>query len=181
MPMRTLADLDACLAHIQRSPRDIGAIELLVVRPAVGERSVVDALELDRVRGVLGDRWSTSKSRHTADGSPHPDQQLTLMSTRAAAAIADRAQWPLAGDQIYVDYDLSQRELPIGTELVLGEALVAISTLPHLGCAKFTERFGSDATKWVNGDVGKALRLRGVNARIVRGGIVRRGDVVRRA
>jgi MOSC domain-containing protein YiiM len=178
--MRSLDELNSYLDHVRAAPRDAGTIELIVVRPAVGERTVVDQAELDIERGVVGDRWVTSKSRHTPDGTPHPDQQLTLMGTRAAAAIAERDRWPLAGDQIFVDLDLSQEVLPIGTQLTLGEALVEISTLPHLGCAKFTERFGSDATKWVNGNVGKALRLRGVNARIVRGGVVRRGDVLRR-
>lgn len=180
MPMRTLADFDACLDHVRAAPRDTGTIELLVVRPAVGERAIVDAIELDIDRGVVGDRWVTSRSRHTTDGTPHRDQQLTLMSTRAASAIAEREQWPLAGDQIFVDLDLSQDSLPIGTQLVIGDAVVEISALPHLGCAKFSKRFGGDATKWVNGDVGKALRLRGVNARIVRGGSVRRGDLIRR-
>jgi MOSC domain-containing protein YiiM len=179
--MRSLAELDTNLDHVRAAPRDIGRVELVVVRPSVGERRIVDALELDPTRGVVGDRWVTSKSRHTPDGTPHPEQQLTLMSARAAAAIAERERWPLAGDQIFVDYDLSQQALPIGTRLMLGDALIEISTLPHLGCAKFTERFGSDATKWVNGDIGKELRLRGVNARIVRGGVVRREDAVRRA
>jgi hypothetical protein len=179
--MRSLAELDAQLDHVRAAPRDAGRIELLVVRPASDERRVVDEIELDVARGVIGDRWLTKGSRHTPDGSSHPDQQLTLMSARAAAAIADRDRWPLAGDQVFVDLDLSQEALPIGTQLVLGEALVEISTLPHLGCAKFTHRFGSDATKWVNGDAGKALRLRGANARIIRGGVVRRGDTLRRA
>jgi MOSC domain-containing protein YiiM len=181
MHMRTLADLDACLDHVRAAPRDAGPIELIVLRTSVGERAIVEEAELDAARGAVGDRWPTSKSRHTPDGSPHPDQQLTLMGTRAANAIAEREHWPLAGDQLYVDLDLSQDSLPIGTRLALGTAIIEISTLPHLGCAKFTERFGSDATKWVNGDVGKALRLRGVNARIVRSGIVRRGDMLRRA
>jgi MOSC domain-containing protein YiiM len=179
--MRSLAELDAHLDHIRAAPRDAGVIELLVVRPASDERSIVDEVELDVQRGVVGDRWLTKGSRHTPDGSSHPDQQLTLMSMRAAAAIADRDRWPLAGDQMFVDLDLSQDTLPIGTRLIVGEALIEISTLPHLGCAKFTARFGSDATKWVNGDIGKALRLRGVNARIIRGGVVRRGDTLRRA
>jgi MOSC domain-containing protein YiiM len=178
--MRTLADLDACLDHVRAAPRDGGPIELIVLRTGVGERAVVDEAELDVARGVVGDRWITKQSRHTPDGSPHPDQQVTLMSVRAAGAIADRTRWPLAGDQFYVDLDLSQDGLAIGTRLVLGTAIVEISALPHLGCAKFTERFGSDATKWVNGDVGKALRLRGVNARVVHAGIVRRGDMLRR-
>jgi MOSC domain-containing protein YiiM len=181
MAMRTLAELDVHLEHIRAAPRDAGTIELVQLRPAVGERSVVEQIELDPERGVVGDRWLISRSRHTPDGSPHPDQQLTLMSVRAVAAIAERERWPLAGDQLFVDLDLSQASLPIGAQLVVGEVLVEISTLPHLGCAKFSERFGSDATKWVNGDVGQALRLRGVNARIIRGGVVRRGDTLRRA
>src|SRR5688500_8852252 len=109
--MRSLADLDACLDHVRAAPRDAGPIELIVLRTSVGERAVVDEAELDVARGVVGDRWTTSKSRHTPDGSPHPDQQVTLMSVRAANAIAERAQWPLAGDQFYVDLDLSQDSL----------------------------------------------------------------------
>jgi hypothetical protein len=178
--MRSLAELDAQLDHVRAAPRDLGTIDLIVLRTAVGERAIVDEAELDVIGGVVGDRWRTSKSRHTPDGSPHPDQQLTLMSVRAAGAVADRDRWPLAGDQLYVDFDLSQGNLPVGTQLVIGDVIVEISALPHLGCAKFSERFGSDATKWVNGDVGKALRLRGVNARIVRGGRVRRGDALAR-
>jgi MOSC domain-containing protein YiiM len=179
--MRSLAELDAHLDHVRAAPRDAARIELIVLRTSVGERALVEQAELDVERGVVGDRWLTSRSRHTPNGAPHPDQQLTLMSVRSAAAIAERDRWALAGDQIYVDLDLSQEALPIGTQLVLGDALVEISALPHLGCAKFTERFGSDATKWVNSDVGKALRLRGVNARIIRSGLVRRGDPLRRA
>jgi MOSC domain-containing protein YiiM len=177
--MRTLADLDACLDHVCSSPRDAGVVELIVVRPAMGERTVLDETMLDVTRGVVGDMWPTRKSRHMPDGSPNPEQQVTLMNVRAVAAIAARERWPLAGDQFYVDFDLSQANLPAGTQIAIGEALVVISELPHLGCAKFTERFGSDATKWVNSPTGRELRLRGVNARIVRGGVVRRRDAVR--
>ena len=102
------------------------------------------------------------------------------MNARAIAAIAERERWPLAGDQLFVDFDLSEANLLAGTRLSIGGVIVEISAVPHTGCAKFTDRFGSDATKWVNTGVGRALRLRGVNARIVRGGIVRRGDTLRR-
>ena len=178
--MRTLAELDACLDHVRASPRETGAIELIVLRTSEGQRAVVDEAELDVAKGMIGDRWITKPSRHTPDGSPNPEQQLTLMNARAIAAIAERERWPLAGDQLFVDFDLSEANLLAGTRLSIGGVIVEISAVPHTGCAKFTDRFGSDATKWVNTGVGRALRLRGVNARIVRGGIVRRGDTLRR-
>jgi len=103
------------------------------------------------------------------------------MNVRAIAAIDDdRERWPLAGDQLFVDFDLSEANLPAGTKLALGDAVLEISATPHTGCAKFTERFGSDATKWVNTGVGRELRLRGVNAKILSGGVIRRGDRLRR-
>jgi hypothetical protein len=178
--MRTLAELDACLDHVRASPRETGSIELIVLRTSEGARAVVDEAELDVAKGMVGDRWITKPSRHTPDGSPNPEQQLTLMNVRAIAAIAEYERWPLAGDQLFVDFDLSEASLLAGTRLVIGDAIVEISAVPHTGCAKFTGRFGVDATKWVNTGVGRELRLRGVNARIVRGGFVRRGDTLHR-
>ncbi|HEY5923507.1 MAG TPA: hypothetical protein VIV11_17625 [Kofleriaceae bacterium] len=178
--MRSLAELDAHLDHIRAAPRDAGVVELIVRRPEKEARDVVEEARLDETVGLVGDNWSTRGSKRTPDGSAHPQQQLTLMMTRALAAIAERERWPLAGDQFLVDFDLSQASLPVGTKLALGEAIIEISELPHLGCDKFTTRFGSDATKWVNNGEGRELRLRGVNARVVRGGIVRRGDSLRR-
>ena len=180
MAVRTLDQLNACLDLVRSAPRDRGRVEMIVVRPTVGERRLVDEAELDVTRGMVGDSWSARPSKHTPDGSPNPAQQLTLMMTRAVGAICERDRWPLAGDQFFVDFDLSEAQLPPGTQLQLGEALIEISEQPHLGCAKFTDRYGSDATKWVNTQVGRELRLRGVNARVVRGGIVRRGDVLSR-
>jgi hypothetical protein len=174
--MRTLADLDASLDHVRGSPRDTGTIELIVLRTSEGQRSVVETAELDVAHGMVGDRWATKGSRHTPDGSPNLEQQLTLMNVRAIAAITERERWPLAGDQLFVDFDLSEANLPAGTRLQIGEVVVEISALPHTGCAKFSGWYGTDATKWVNTGTGRELRLRGVNARIVRGGVVRRGD-----
>ncbi|HEX5061133.1 MAG TPA: hypothetical protein VFV99_17325 [Kofleriaceae bacterium] len=178
--MRTLAALDACLDHVRAAPRLAGTIELIVRRPTKEARDIVEEAELDVSRGLVGDNWLERGSKRTPDGSANPEQQLTLMSVRAIAALADRDRWPLAGDQFFVDMDLSATNLPAGTQLQLGTALVEISATPHTGCDKFTARFGSDATKWVNSGVGRELRLRGVNARIVRGGIARRGDSLRR-
>lgn len=168
------------LDHVRQSPRDAGRIELIVRRPEIGQREIVDEGRLDLGIGLVGDCWRTRGSRHTPDGSANLPQQLTLMSIRVLALIAERDRWALAGDQFLVDYDLSQDHLPPGTHVAIGDAVIEISEHPHLGCAKFTERFGSDATKLVNSDVGKALRLRGVNARIVEPGRVRVGDALRR-
>jgi hypothetical protein len=168
---------DEHLDHIRAAPKQRGAIELIVRRPAVGEREIVEEAELDLERGLIGDVWSTKPSRHTP-GKANPEQQLTLMNVRAIAAIAPRDQWPLAGDQLFVDFDLSEHNLPAGSTLALGSALVVISAVPHRGCAKFSARFGSDAVRWVNSRVGRELRLRGVNARIVRDGVIRRGDAL---
>jgi MOSC domain-containing protein YiiM len=179
--MRTLAELDTHLDHVRAAPRDVGTVELIVRRPTAAEREVIAEAELDVTRGLVGDNWLTRGSKRTKDGSANPEQQLTLMSVRAIAAIeADRERWPLAGDQLFVDFDLSAAHLPAGTRITLGEAVLEISATPHAGCDKFTARFGSDATKWVNTGEGRELRLRGVNAKIIRAGIVRRGDSLRR-
>jgi len=174
--MRTLAELDAHLDHVRAAPRFAGTVELIVRRPTHEAREIVDEAELDLAHGLVGDNWLVRGSKRTPDGSANLEQQLTLMSVRAIAAIVERDRWALAGDQFFVDMDLSATNLPAGTQLQLGTALVEISATPHTGCDKFTARFGSDATKWVNTGAGRELRLRGVNARIVRGGIVRRGD-----
>ena len=181
MTRRTLAQLQAALENVRASPRDIGIVELIVRRPEPLAREVLEEAELDVVRGMVGDSWVNRPSKRTPDGSPNPEQQLTLMSVRAIEALADRAEWPLAGDQFFVDFDLSKANLPAGTRLVVGSAIVEITATPHTGCAKFTERFGSDATKWVNSDAGLELRVRGVNARILQAGTVRVGDTLRRA
>jgi MOSC domain-containing protein YiiM len=179
--MRTLAELDTHLDHIRAAPRDHGTVALIVRRPEREARDAVEQAELDPTRGLVGDNWSTRGSKRTPDGSANLDQQLTLMSIRAIAAITEAERYALAGDQLFVDFDLSHASLPAGTRLAIGGAVVEITEVPHTGCDKFSARFGSDATKWVNTGAGRELRLRGVNARIVSGGLVRRGDAIRRA
>ena len=178
---RTTAELEAALPHIRESPRDNGLVELIVRRPAVGAREVLREARLDNVVGLVGDTWNQRPSSRMPNGLPHPEMQLTLMNTRVVELVAGpRDRWPLAGDQIYVDLDLSLMNLPPGTRLSIGEAVVEVSTQPHTGCAKFVERFGLDAMKFVNSPVGRALNLRGINAFVVTPGVVRRGDRVRR-
>lgn len=177
---RTAAELEAGLDAIRRSPRGVGRVELVVRRPAVGEREVLAVGQLDPEEGLVGDTWHQRPSTRTADGSPHPDMQLNLMSAAAAALIAgDRDRWPLAGDELYVDLDISEEALPAWTRLRIGTAVVEITDQPHTGCAKFTQRFGLDAMRFVNSPEGRALRARGVNARVVTAGEVRPGDEIR--
>lgn len=173
--------LEAGLDDIRRSPRDEGRVELIVCRPAIGERQVLEVATLDPGHGVVGDSWRVRPSRKTADGSPHPEMQLNVMNARAAALVAvDPDRMALAGDQLYLDLDLSRDNLPTGTRLALGSAVIEITELPHRGCKKFAARFGLAALRFVNSSVGRELRLRGINAKVVVAGDVRRGDVVRK-
>lgn len=169
------AVLEAGLDDVRRSPADGGRVELLVRRPAVDEREEVAEAVLDVGEGLVGDTWSVRPEG--PGGAPDPECQVTIMNARAALLVAgspDRRA--LAGDQIYVDLDLGVDNLPPGTRLRLGTAVVEISDQPHLGCGKFAARFGREALRFVNSRTGRSLRLRGVNARVVAGGVVRVGD-----
>lgn len=174
----TMAELEAGLDEILRSPKDAGRLELLVRRPRVGEREVLTEGELHPLEGLVGDGWKGRGSSRTSDGSAHPEMQLNVMNARAIALIAQaRERWPLAGDQLYLDLDLSGENLPAGTRLALGEAVIEVTAQPHTGCKKFVARFGPEAMQFVNSKVGRALNLRGINARVVQPGIIRVGDV----
>ena len=176
-----LAPHESGIDHVRLSPPDSGTLEMIVRRPGVDTREVLDIGQLDVAEGLLGDSWNQRPSSKMADRTPHPDAQLNVMNSRAAALVAgDRERWPLAGDQLFVDLDLSPASLPAGTKLAIGEAIIEITVLPHRGCAKFAARFGRDALRLVNSAAGRELSLRGVNARVVQSGSVRRGDAIRR-
>jgi hypothetical protein len=174
-----MTELEAGLEAIRQSPKDRGVLELIVRRPSVNGREVLDEGALDVEHGLLGDTWKVRSSRRTPDKSPHPDMQINMMSARAIGLIAqDRVRWPLAGDQLFVDLDLSDENLPPWTRLEIGSAVIEVTDQPHTGCEKFVSRFGVDAMKWVNSPLGRQLRLRGLNARVIRPGTIRRGDIV---
>ena len=169
--------LEAGLDQIMRAPSDNGVLEMIVRRPAIGEREVIEEGRLDPAQGLVGDNWS----RRGAGRPLNAEVQLTLMNARVAALVAqDRSRWPLAGDQLFVDLDLSDTNLPPGSRLIIGNAIIRVSEQPHTGCAKFVERFGIAAMEFVNGSHGKALRLRGINARVIQAGTIRIGDRARK-
>jgi hypothetical protein len=180
-PYPTTAELEAGFDVIRQAPKDRGVLQLIVRRPRVEAREVLEEAQLDPVDGLIGDNWRARGSARTADGSAHPDMQLNIMNARAIALVArDRVRWALAGDQLYIDMDLSTDNLPVDTHLAIGTAVIAVTAIPHTGCKKFRARFGMAAMEFVNSPEGRAHRLRGMNARIVRSGVIRVGDVVRK-
>ena len=181
MMHRTLADLEACLESVRQSPRDSGRLALLVRRPEVGAREVLREGSLDTVGGLVGDNWSVRGSPSTPDRSSDPGKQITVMNARAVDALAGGTdRWALAGDQLFVDFDLSASHVAPGTRMQIGSAVLEVTAPPHRGCHKFTARFGSDATAFVNSKAGIELNLRGINARVVQEGAIRVGDPVRK-
>lgn len=177
----TMDELEAGLETIRQSPKDEGVLALIVRRPEVGEREVLDEGELDLAEGLVGDNWGARSSSRMADGSAHPDMQLNIMNARVIALVAQQKdRWQLAGDQLFLDMDLSADNVPPGTLLTLGSAVIAVTDQPHTGCQKFAARFGLEALKFISTPVGKALQLRGINAKVVQPGVIRVGDVAKK-
>ena len=166
--------LEQDVAHILDAPRDNGELQMIVSRPEVGAREMLQEARLDESLGLLGDNWSR---RSKVD----PEMQLNIMSARVIAAVAGTSdRWPLAGDQLFIDLDLSRENLPPGTQLALGDAIIEVTEPPHTGCKKFAERFGVDAMVFVNSGRGRALNFRGICARVLRAGDIKVGDLARK-
>lgn len=168
----TETDFQTALDALGPSPQDQGTVELIVRRPAPGEREVLNTAELDTVMGLRGDNWS---ERRTVD----LNCQITLMNSRVIQAIAgEREHWPPAGDQLFVDFDLGPENLPAGQRIAIGSAVLEVTATPHTGCEQFTERFGHGAIRFVNSAEGRHLRRRGINARVIQSGAIRAGDTI---
>lgn len=177
----TLEDIAQNLTELGASPQDNGIVELIVCRPNQGEREILQSAELDTVEGLIGDNWKARGSRHTEDGLAHPQMQIAIMNSRTIQAIAqDKSRWSLAGDQLYLDIDITEENMPVGQKFAIGTAILEITEFPHTGCGKFTERFGSAATRFVNSKEGRKQRQRGVNARVLQSGTIRVGDTVKK-
>ena len=178
---RTAAELDSWVATLD-APRDVGTLKAVIRRPVPGEREVLEVGHLDLTEGLVGDGWAAHGSRHTADGTADPEMQLNVMHHGFVQFLAqDAGREELAGDQMYVDLDLSYDNLPAWSELHIGGpegAVIVVTEVPHNGCGKFIARYGKEAMTFVNGPAGKPRRLRGLCAKVVRPGPVRPGDEI---
>ncbi len=177
----SLEELEAGRQEILQAPKDHGVLKMIVRRPHVDEREVLTSGELNEVEGLVGDTWKVRGNAHLPDSSAHLNRQITVMNARATALLAQtKERWPLAGDQLYIDIDLSDNNLPPGSRLSVGSAIIEVSAIPHTGCNKFSSRFGEEALNFVNSPEGKRLHLRGINTRIIQGGVIHVGDIVRK-
>lgn len=175
----SMIELEAGMEHIRQSPKDQGTLQMIVRRPSVDEREVLHKGELNTAEGLAGDTWKVRMSVHSKDGLANPNKQITIMNARTIALLAQSEEhWPLAGDQLYVDMDLSDDNLPPGTQLAIGSAILEVSPDPHTGCQKFSSRFGVEALKFVNSPEGKQLHLRGINTKVIQAGTIRVGDAI---
>jgi MOSC domain-containing protein YiiM len=181
VPYLSMTELEAGMDHIRHAPKDQGILKLIVRRPNVDEREVLMEGELNTEEGLVGDTWKVRVNVHARDGLANLNKQITIMNARATALLAQSEErWPLAGDQLYVDLNLSDDNLPPGTQLAIGSAIVQVSPDPHTGCNKFSSRFGLEALKFVNSPEGKRLHLRGINTRVIQAGVIKVGDAVRK-
>ena len=181
MEQPTTAELDAGLDDVRNSPTDNGSLDLIVRRPDVDEREVLEVGELSVEEGLVGDNWVRRPSGRTDDGGPHPDMQLNIINSRVLALVCpDPDRRALAGDQLVIDMNLTEANLPAWTRLAIGSAVIEVTDQPHTGCRKFSQRFGGDSLRFINSDVGGDLKLRGINARVVQPGTITTGDAVRK-
>ncbi len=179
---RTTTDLEAGMGELLAAPRDFGTLDLIVIRPSKEQRALLDAVWLSPEGGAQGDTWARGCWKSLPNGSPDPDVQLTIMSSRLAHLVMgeDKAHWALAGDQLVADLDLSEENLPPGQRLVVGESILEITTEPHRGCAKYRARFGDDALRFISSATGQQMNLRGIYAKVIQAGWVRVGDVLKK-
>ena len=177
----SMTELEAGLEDIRRAPEENGTLKMIVSRPDVDKREVLYEGKLDVHLGLMGDTWNVRVSSHSKDGKPNLYAQITVMNARATVLLAQTEdRWALAGDQLYVDFDLSEDNIPPGTRLAIGSAILEVSAQPHSGCKKFSDRFGVEAMKFVNSPEGKRLHLRGINTKVIRPGVIHVGDTVRK-
>lgn len=175
----SLAELQQKLDYILQSPANQGILEMIVRRPEVDKREILTEGILDLTEGLVGDRWVVRARKGTTGQTVDTGRQLTLMNARIIAVLAqDKSRWPLAGDQFYIDIDMSEQNMPPGTRLAVGSSIIEVTSLPHLGCKKFAQRYGDDAMMFVNSPQGKELHLRGLNARVIQPGTIHTGDIV---
>ncbi|MBK0400865.1 hypothetical protein H0I76_16820 [Limibaculum sp. M0105] len=176
---KSLAELTARLPDILSAPRQNGTLEMIVMRPDRGERILPHDIRVNAVDGVPGDHWSEGTGHAAAEGVGDPEAQICIMMASCISAIAgDKANWPPAGDNFFIDMDLTPTNMPPGTRFAIGSAEFVVTELPHNGCQDFIDRYGRDACVFLMTGEGKKNRLRGIYARVIRDGTVSVGDTV---
>ena len=177
----TTPDLEAGLEQIRNSPKNQSVLDMIVSRPEEDAREIMELADLDVVVGLVGDTWQDRPSARSGDGKAHPDMQITLMNSRVADLVAQsKERWPLSGDQLFADLDLSKTNVPPGTRISVGKAVLEATDQPHTGCKKFASRFGVDALKFISSPATEVLQLRGINLKVVEGGEIKPGDIVKK-
>jgi hypothetical protein len=175
------SELELGVDEIKASPKDNGVLQMIVRRPKTETREIINAGEINLENGLEGDNWKARGSSAMPDGSADPEAQITLMNSRVIQLLAgDKENWQWAGDQLYVDMDISIDNLPPHSRIQIGSVILEISAKPHTGCKKFSGRFGIEALEFISTPLGKALRMRGVNAKVIQGGEIKVGDVVKK-
>ncbi|MFW9931002.1 MAG: MOSC domain-containing protein [Candidatus Thorarchaeota archaeon] len=163
------------------SPKDVGTVDLICIRPTENSREVKDSVIVDNQLGIIGDNWKSRGSKHTPDGSAIPDAQITIMNSRIINLITqDKNFWSLAGDQLFIDLDISSDNLPSGSRLTIDDVILEVTPLPHNGCIKFSNRFGSDATKFVSNKEGQKYHRRGIYVKVIKSGRIHTGSIVKK-
>ncbi len=185
IPPDTFRNLDDMLAElpgiIDAAPKDAGRVDLIVMRPEENARILPDRIEVTAAQGLPGDHWKRGSGYALEDGSGDPEAQICMTMSGIMRAIApDPTTWPPAGDNLFLDMDLTPANMPPGTAFAIGSAEFVVTPLPHNGCQKFIDRYGRDACLFVNTGVGKEHRLRGIYARVTRDGSISVGDPVRK-
>jgi len=185
IPLEKFRELNDLLgelpAIIAAAPKTAGRVDLIVMRPEENARILPEKIEVTAAQGVPGDHWKRGSGYVLEDGSGDPDAQICMTMSGIMRAIApDPSTWPPAGDNLFLDMDLTPANMPPGTAFAIGTAEFVVTALPHNGCQKFIDRYGRDACLFVNTGVGKALRLRGIYARVTRDGTISVGDSVRK-
>ena len=174
-------DLEAGLEQIRNSPKNQSVLDMIVSRPEEDAREIMELADLDVVVGLVGDTWQARPSARSGDGKAHPDMQITLMNSRVADLVAQsKERWPMSGDQLFADLDLSKTNVPPGTRISVGKAVLEATDQPHTGCKKFASRFGVDALKFISSPATEVLQLRGINLKVVEGGEIKPGDIVKK-
>jgi MOSC domain-containing protein YiiM len=165
---------DPWFEALPRSPRDLGRVQGCVVRTGRGVRETPSALRVVEGAGVVGDLWSTHP--HSAPGN-----QVSLINVHVLRSLCDgdESRMPLSGDNLHVDLELSEANLPVGTLLAIGTALLRVSPVPHRPCGSFVKRYGATAAKKVARATRIGRRGRGVLCEVVRGGVIANGDEIR--